>query len=85
MHGKFLLKLELKKEKSCRKKNNNYLLIGSQCTKILKRSCFIFFNSSFNLIIPDPIDGETSTLAKDLEQVQRAIRGESRSSLHPTR
>ncbi|KFM61510.1 hypothetical protein X975_13238, partial [Stegodyphus mimosarum] len=33
----------------------------------------------------DPIDGETSTLAKDLEQVQRAIRGESRASLRPTR
>ncbi|KAG8184714.1 hypothetical protein JTE90_013100 [Oedothorax gibbosus] len=33
----------------------------------------------------DPIDGETSTLAKDLEQVQRAIRGESRKSLRPTR
>ncbi|GFU53534.1 kinesin-like protein KIF12 [Nephila pilipes] len=35
--------------------------------------------------LKDPIDGETSTLARDLEQVQKAIRGESRSSLRPTR
>ncbi|GIX80773.1 kinesin-like protein KIF12 [Caerostris darwini] len=35
--------------------------------------------------LKDPIDGETSTLARDLEQVQKAIRGESRASLRPTR
>lgn len=47
----------------------------------------IFYNmySNFKAFPLDPIDGETSTLAKDLEQVQRAIRGESRSSLRPTR
>ncbi|KAF8767947.1 Kinesin-like protein KIF12 like protein [Argiope bruennichi] len=35
--------------------------------------------------LKDPIDGETSTLARDLEQVQKAIRGESRASMRPTR